>query len=470
MKANFDLIRLGLLLCWSVSLEATPHYVDPNGASPQTPYLSWAHAATNIQNAVDAAIPYDTIIVTNGIYQTGGQKFGATSNRVYVSKTLNLQSANGPALTIIKGYQIPGTTNGSSAVRCIYLADGATLSGFTLTNGATFNESAGGIYAGGSSTVVISNCVIAGNAARSDGGGTWQGTFYNCVFLGNTSYGSLGGGAAIYAGLNNCLLLGNTAAAYGGGAYNGTMRNCTAVGNYAGAGGGGGYGGTWYDSIIYANAIGANLPYGTNGYDIGIYNCCLPATNGLGLLNAGNFTNAPFFVNAAAGNFRLQSGSPCINAGINTNAPAGLELDGNSRVAGATVDLGAFEFQAQVTGPITDWLHNYGLPTDGSATYVDSDGDGMDNAQEWIAGTNPTNALSVLQLAAPWFTNHPPGLLVAWQSVTNRTYLLQRSSTLGAQSTFITIQSNLVGQAGTTSFTDLATTNGNGYFYRVVVQ
>lgn len=84
MKANFDLIRLGLLLCWSVSLEATPHYVDPNGASPQTPYLSWAHAATNIQNAVDAAIPYDTIIVTNGIYQTGGQKFGATSNRVYV--------------------------------------------------------------------------------------------------------------------------------------------------------------------------------------------------------------------------------------------------------------------------------------------------------------------------------------------------------------------------------------------------
>jgi hypothetical protein len=469
MKACFIFITVCGLLADTTGF-ATLHYVDPNCTSPQTPFTSWSHAATNIQSAVDAAVAYDTVIVTNGVYQTGGRTFGATSNRVYVSKTLNLQSVNGPAVTVIKGYQAPVTINGSSAVRCIYLTDGSTLSGFTLTNGATFNENAGGVYSAGISTVVISNCVIAGNAARSDGGGAYQGTFYNCVFSGNTTFGGLGGGAAIYAGLNNCLLVSNTATSYGGGTYNGTMRNCTCVGNFAVLGGGGAYGGTLYNSILYYNAIGANLPSGTNGYNIGIYNCCVAATNGLGLLNAGSFTNQPFFANPAENNYRLQIGSPCINAGINTDAPAGLDPDGNNRVAGGAVDLGAFELQAQVTGTITDWLHKFGLPSDGSATYADSDGDGMNNAEEWIAGTNPTNALSVLQLTPSVSTNNPSGIIVSWQSVTNLNYYLQRSSSLAVQPAFTSIQSNLVGQAGSTSYTDTTATNGGPYFYRVGVQ
>src|SRR5262249_31527010 len=114
------------------------------------------------------------------------------------------------------------------------------------------------------------------------------------------------------------------------------------------------------------------------------------------------------------------------------------------------------------------WLRQFGLPPDGSADALDPDGDGMNNWQEWIAGTIPTNAASVLKMLSP--SKNASGLQLSWQSVIAKRYFLQRSTNLSVQPAFVTTQSKLFGQTDTTVFTDLGATNQTPYFYRVGVQ
>jgi hypothetical protein len=102
---------------------------------------------------------------------------------------------------------------------------------------------------------------------------------------------------------------------------------------------------------------------------------------------AGNFTNLPAFVDPAMGNFRLSSNSPCIDAGKNSYAIGTVDLDGRPRIVDGTVDVGAYEFQPSVSGQFIGWLQRYGLPTDGSADFSDSDGEGMNNWGEWRCDT-----------------------------------------------------------------------------------
>src|SRR6185369_4476959 len=110
-----------------------------------------------------------------------------------------------------------------------------------------------------------------------------------------------------------------------------------------------------------------------------INHSCLPQQSptdpGSRFSGTGNITAEPGFMDYAGGNFRLQSNSPCINSGRNSLVVGTTDFDGLPRIAGGTVDIGAYEFQNPATLVSIAWLQKYGLAADGSADFTDADGD-----------------------------------------------------------------------------------------------
>jgi predicted outer membrane repeat protein len=262
----------------------------------------------------------------------------------------------------------------------------SALVGLTLTGGRSYLG--GAIYCSGSSSPLISKCVIVANSATFGGGaiacaGTAsKPTIAHCHINANSAY--LGG--AIYLNgasptLTGCVISGNYAQ-QGGAIYShypGTpaLTNCTVAANAAAQRAGGIYCFRssnaalvntilWGDSAPYAAELLAGYSGAPTTVQVSycdIQNSAETVVSETGCSvnwGQGNLSADPCFVDMVypsgpattpAGDYHLLAGSPCIDAGDPAfiAQPGEIDMDGNPRVQGVAVDMGAYELKPAVS-------------------------------------------------------------------------------------------------------------------------
>ena len=340
LDAGNVVIRLSLV----PKAESGTWYVSPAG-DDEADGRCWATAKKTLQTAVELAVDGERILVAPGTYGPI-----VTSN-----KNIIVQGVGGAEETILDG-------GGSERVA----DNGGTkpvLSGLTLQHGyvppASSNHGGGALYG------TLHSCIIRDNEAGDDGGGVWGSICHNCLITGNFA-NDIGkhqsGGGACLSTLYNCTVVGNRCAnssdsKWGAGIASCRVYNCIVWDNYR------------------DNGTLNNCALSTN-----LFTCTTPAVSG-----AGNITNNPVFVDAAHGNYRLATNSPCLNKGSNGYVSVQTDLAGNQRNVGG-VDMGAYECGAAVGCSTVKVPSEFSVSEGRSSVFgvytQDSDGDGLYDAWE----------------------------------------------------------------------------------------
>lgn len=333
-------------------------------------------AAKTLKGALSNAnlLPGDRVVALPGTYNSGEmiQEGGFDiPSRAVVPAEVSLESLAGPAETSIVGKQAsskdapPGTPAdvrglGADAVRCVYLSSGASVRGFTLTNGWTRaaldgttvsysdpDTSGGGVWCADIGCR-IENCVLTGNGAYR-GGGVFRGFCRNSVFAGNFAY--YGGGASSDSRNHGCLSYGNEAAVWSvnaGMLYVRDAINCSCFDSLSQG---------YSSSSVVSNTVVAGT-FNPNNILAGGFSHCVFNSERLlnlpdGFFEAAHSCKAEDSENLAFDGYRPVIGrNACVDAGTGDvlEALGDCDLFGGQRVYNGRIDVGALE---------ADWRGRY---------------------------------------------------------------------------------------------------------------
>ncbi|MFZ4396240.1 MAG: choice-of-anchor Q domain-containing protein [Kiritimatiellia bacterium] len=393
----FSLLLACLLAC---TAHAAEYLVATNGNDAASGMGGWANALRTIGAAVAKATrDGDIVTVSNGTYNITNQitiakaitvrSFGngvtgglANASLTTIKQTSGLVVYVNAAGAVLDGFTVTG---GTSPVNVAHPANGVHLATGTVQNCRITGNSSGyggrcsgvGMYVG--SGGVVTNCEIDNNFAHGvngtagiylSGGTVRRSVIRNndsypgagicsdsdaslveyCVISKNRTRENHGGGFYGLGTVRNCLIVGNytETGCNGGGVYltGGTVESCTIVANSAGGSGGGiyrhnGSAGTVMNCIVYNNMSRDEYKNICNADANVTYTCTTnPVSSGVGCV-----TGDPLCRDAAAGNYGLRVGSPCIDKGSNQEwMNAVTDLDGKGRIFRDMVDMGAFEY------------------------------------------------------------------------------------------------------------------------------
>ena len=244
--------------------------------------------STTIQGGIDGAVAGDTVLVQPGTYVENidysgknivvGSLFLTTGDTSYLSQTIIDGDSSGSVVTFSNGED-------STAVLC----------GFKIQNGFAV-DAGGGIRCYNSSPSLV-NVTVSGNTADYGGG----------IFCYLSS-----------ASLVNVTVSWNTASMMGGGIHcassSPSLMNVTVSGNSADRGGG--IGSTNSSLKLVNTILWYNMPEEMllGGFGGTTLTAAYSNIQG-GWAGTGNIDADPLFADTLGGDYHLQEGSPCIDAG-----------------------------------------------------------------------------------------------------------------------------------------------------------
>jgi predicted outer membrane repeat protein len=298
---------------------------------------------------------YNVSFIINSTFtnNSASNNGGAVYNAIFITHSTfinNTTSGDGGAI-----YRAGTITNSTITNNRASGEGGAVSFSGTITNSTFTNNSASDNGGAVSFSNTITNSTFTNNTASGDGGAvSFSYTITNSTFINNTA--STGGAVFGSNTIINSIFTNNSAE--NGGAINGggTIVNCTFANNSASSSGGAFRGsGTILNTIFAQNKVGEEAnDIASSG---GLHLDYTLANDVSGAVDLGThiIMGEPRFVDADNGDFRLRADSPAVDVGdssviesysfLKDDAENEIDLDGNLRIVGGAIDLGAYELQ-----------------------------------------------------------------------------------------------------------------------------